>query len=196
MIVGITGTIGAGKGTVVDYLVATRGFTHFSARGFLERELRVRSLPPSRDNMKLVADDLRAQHESSYIIEQLFAEASAVGGNAVIESVRTLGEASFLRERGVPLLAVDADRALRYGRIAARGLSTDDVSFEKFCMQEGAELASDDPNRQNILGVMAAADYCIMNDSSLAVLHERVEAFLLQYDGASAAAASRPRRGK
>jgi dephospho-CoA kinase len=32
MIIGITGTDGAGKGAVVDYLVAQKGFTHYSGR--------------------------------------------------------------------------------------------------------------------------------------------------------------------
>jgi len=189
MLLGITGTIGAGKGTVVSYLTTTRGFIHFSARGFLERELNFRSLSLSRDNMKRVADDLRVHHTPSYIIEQLFADARAAGGSAVIESVRTLGEASFLNARGVSILAIDAPRQIRYERIAARGLSTDNVSFEKFCMQEDAELANEDPNQQNILGVMERAGCCIVNDGSLTTLHERIETFLSQYDGTSETAA-------
>jgi dephospho-CoA kinase len=34
-IIGITGTIGAGKGTVVEYLVGQKGFDHYSVRSFL-----------------------------------------------------------------------------------------------------------------------------------------------------------------
>ena len=34
-IIGITGTIGAGKGTIVDYLVKQKNFKHYSVRNFL-----------------------------------------------------------------------------------------------------------------------------------------------------------------
>ncbi len=80
MIIGITGTIGAGKGMVVEYLKATRGFAHFSARRFITREVEKRGLSPTRDAMKAVADDLRAHHAPSYIIEELYRQAVSHGG--------------------------------------------------------------------------------------------------------------------
>jgi len=42
LVIGITGTIGAGKGTVVDYLTGKKGFSHFSVRGYLIRHFSVR----------------------------------------------------------------------------------------------------------------------------------------------------------
>ncbi|MDR0438308.1 MAG: AAA family ATPase, partial [Bacteroidales bacterium] len=51
MIIGITGTIGAGKGTIVDYLVSQKGFLHFSVRDFLSEEIERRGLPVNRDTM-------------------------------------------------------------------------------------------------------------------------------------------------
>lgn len=38
-IIGITGTLGAGKGTVVDYLVKNKGFNHFSVGDYLIDEI-------------------------------------------------------------------------------------------------------------------------------------------------------------
>ncbi len=60
MIVGITGTIGAGKGTVVEYLVQKKGFVHFSARALILEEVKKRGLEVARENTTLVANDLRA----------------------------------------------------------------------------------------------------------------------------------------
>ncbi len=96
-------------------------------------------------------------------------------GNSVIESIRTLGEAHFLKSHGAIILAIDADKHRRYERVTARGLSTDHVSFEKFVRQEDAELSNDNLNQQNILGVMALADYRIENNSSLSYLHAQIE---------------------
>ena len=70
IIIGITGTIGAGKGTVVDYFT-TKGFRHYSARQFIVREIERRRLPVDRDTMVSVANDLRTAHSPSYIITSL-----------------------------------------------------------------------------------------------------------------------------
>ena len=42
--IGITGTLGAGKGTIVDYLVKNRGFVHYSVRAFITEEIKRRGL--------------------------------------------------------------------------------------------------------------------------------------------------------
>ena len=39
IIIGITGTLGAGKGTIVDYLVQEKGFKHYSVRNYLIKEI-------------------------------------------------------------------------------------------------------------------------------------------------------------
>ncbi|MEI7562921.1 MAG: AAA family ATPase [bacterium] len=58
-IIGLTGTLGSGKGTVVDYLTQKYHFEHLSATVFITEEIIRRNLPVDRDNMRIVADDLR-----------------------------------------------------------------------------------------------------------------------------------------
>jgi len=179
--IGITGTLGAGKGTIVDYLIEKRGFVHFSARAFLTEEIKRRGLPVDRDSMSLVGNDLRAHHSPSYIVEQLYAQAQATGKNCIIESVRTPGEVEALR--GKPnffLFAVDADPKVRYGRIVKRGSETDHVSFETFIANEQREMSSTDPNKQNLGVCIQQADFRFDNDGTLADLHAQVEQVLQQ----------------
>lgn len=175
ILLGITGTIGAGKGTVVDYLVKEKGFAHYSARNFIVEEIVRRHLPVNRDSMTDVSNDLRATHGPAYIIEQLYRHAQDGGKNAIIESVREVAGAEFIKERGGFILAVDADRPVRYERITSRGSETDRVTFEEFVQQEEREMASGDPNKQNLLAVIEMADFYILNNGTLAQLHERVD---------------------
>ena len=77
--IGITGTLGAGKGTIVEYLQREKGFSHYSVRAFLTEEIKRRGLEVNRDTMTLVGNDLRAQHTPSWIVEQLYEQASASG---------------------------------------------------------------------------------------------------------------------
>ncbi len=180
MIVGITGTIGAGKGSVVDYLIQKRGFKHISARSIWTAELKKRNLPIDRDHMTVLANQLRAEHGPAYFVEQALQSCDGQL-SCVIESIRTVAEAELLKKQGGVLLAVDAERAVRYERIHARGSSLDQVSFADFVRQEETEMQNADPNKQNILAVMNLADHTISNVNTLESLHEQVDNFLKKY---------------
>jgi dephospho-CoA kinase len=180
-IIGITGTLGAGKGTVAEYLVEQKGFTHFSVRAFLEEEIVKRGLEVSRDSMVIVANDLRKNFGPAYIIEQLVAQAVEQGNDSVIESVRGTGEAEALKKMGALLLSVDADQRVRYERILSRKSNTDEITFEKFVADEEREMNSDDPTKQSIASVMRMADIHITNNETKEELWEVLESTLKNY---------------
>lgn len=175
MIIGITGTNGAGKGTAVEYLVKDKGFAHFSARSFITEEILKRGLEVNRDNTNLVANDLRKIHHPAYVAEQLLERASTKGGDAVIESIRNMGEAEFLKSKGALIWAVDADRKVRYERSILRGTELDQISFEKFCEQEDREMGQKEKFDMNIKGVIAMADTVFTNNGTQEELFAQIE---------------------
>ena len=177
--IGITGTLGAGKGTIVDYLVKEKGFVHFSVRDFITKEIERRGMPVNRDSMTIVGNDLRKQHSPSYITDELYKQAQETGKNCSIESVRTPLEVSELRKHSnFYLFAIDADAKVRYERIVVRGSSTDNVSFETFIANEQREMTSDDPNKQNLKACIEQADYLFSNDGNFDDLHQKIEEVL------------------
>ncbi len=179
LIIGITGTLGAGKGTIVDYLVQEKGFVHFSVRGYITEEIIRQELPVNRDSMVTVANKLRADHSPSYIIDRLYDQALLTGKNCIIESIRTPGEVQSLREKGnFVLFAVDADPVLRYDRIVMRNSETDRISYKIFIENEEREMQSADPNKQNIGKCITQADHIFFNNSDVPELYLRVEEVL------------------
>lgn len=174
MIIGITGTLGAGK-TEVAKLLSEKGFNHFSVREFLYEELDKRDLDHTRDNLVNVANKLRERNSPSYIIEQIFESAQEKGGNSLIESVRTIGEIEVLRKKGkFVLIAVDADPRIRYERIFIRGEKSDKISFEEFMADEQREMTSNNPYKQNLRACINEADVKIINNGSIEELKKDV----------------------
>ncbi len=181
MVIGITGTLGAGKGAVVGFLIKKYGFKHFSAREFLGKEVEKMGLERNRDNLTQTANDLRAKYGSAYVIEELYKEAARVSGNAVIESVRTIGEVEFLKsKKDFCLIAIDADPKLRYERVISRKSETDKVSFEKFLEDENREMRSDDPNKQNLSACIALADFKVQNNGTFEELEKKIDEVILR----------------
>ncbi len=178
MIIGLTGSFGAGKGWVADYLVTQKGFAHFSARTFIIAEITKRGLVIDRDSMILVANDLRKKNSPTYIFEQLVGMAKEHGGDCVVESIRAVAEARYLKANGGVVLGIDAEPELRYERILRRGSETDKVSFEKWREQEMAESNPDDPTKQDIFGSLKESNVVIINDGDTEELARKIDEFV------------------
>jgi len=178
-IIGITGTLGAGKGSVVDYLCQHHGFLHFSVRDYISKIIESEGGNVNRDSLTKTANDLRRQNHPAYIIEQLMQQAMRSGKNAVIESIRTPGEIELLRaKQDFLLLAVDANIKLRYQRIYQRKSATDKIDFQTFIENEQREMHSDNPNKQNLSECIKQADYTVINNGTLEKLHEQIKVLL------------------
>lgn len=183
MIVGITGSFGAGKGAVADYLVKNKGFHHLSARALITEEVKRRGLEVDRDTLTEVANDMRAEGGPTYIYKQLINTAKDLDGDVVIESIRAVAEVKHTKENGGIVMGVDAEPLLRYERAVSRGSETDHVSYEKWRQQELAEMNTDDPTKQNVFGALELSDYMIENNGTLEELHQKVDDFLQKYQG-------------
>jgi len=179
VVIGITGTLGAGKGTVAEYLVK-KGFLHLQVRDFLVEIIRTEGHEVNRDAMFEMGNRLRAENGPAYITDQLYEKAVKSGQNCVIESLRNPAEVEGLkRHTNFLLFAVDADQKTRYERIVSRAGEKDKVSFEKFAEQEAKEMTSTDKFAQNLSACIQMADYKFMNNGTREELEKQVDKIIL-----------------
>ena len=166
---------------VVDYLVAEKGFVHYSARDRFTEVLTERGEEATRNNLRLMGNELRTKHGDDYIVahylERYRTEQPA---HAIIESLRATAEVDTLKANGGILIAVDADQHLRYERVMARKSSSDQISFAEFQEHEALEMDDPDPHGMQKARVIEMADHRIENNGTIPELHERIEALLTE----------------
>lgn len=179
IVIGITGTLGAGKGTVTEYLIG-KGFAHYSSREFIINEVIKEGLEVNRDTVTRIGNSIRERFGPGFIVEAQYHKALLnQQDKIIIESIRTRGEVGTLRN--IPnsfLIAVDAYPEVRYTRIKERNSALDNISFEKFVEDEKREWQSDDPGKQSLGDVIPEADYVITNNEGIEELNKQTEKIL------------------
>lgn len=175
MIVGIAGTIGSGKGTVVEYL-KSKGFVHYSSSAILKEMLRDRGLPETRTYMSPLADELVAKYEGGVLHFSHERALQNEDRNYVLEAIHRPSEAEYVRSLGGVILGVDADLRTRYDRTVARKEGEkDQVTFEQFVEHSKREDEGATGTGPNIRAVLATADGMIENNGTIDDLHSRVD---------------------
>ena len=180
ILLGVTGTNGAGKGVFVTYLKDQYGASHYSVRNYLVQSLKEQGLPTDRPAMRSLANSIRNNQHGAYIIEALCRQAQQDPGIVIIESIRNPMEIDFLKRWNAKskLVAIDAPQELRYQRAIERSSSTDAIDFETFKAQEASEWVNDDPKAQQVGLCMQRADFTLMNAGGLRDFQQAIDAWL------------------
>lgn len=183
MIIGITGSIGGGKGTVVDYLKEKKEFAHYSSSDLLAEILEERKETIDRDGLNRVANELRAANPVGGVPAETYKRYLQDGSpaNVIFEALHNEAEVKFIQSIGGVVVGVTADPDIRYERISTRGSVKDDVTKEEFIAQQKREEEGvGDPNKSNIFSAIKAADFVIQNNGTLEELHDQIDVILTQ----------------
>jgi dCMP deaminase len=180
MVIGLTGTNGAGKTAVCDYL-KTRGFTYHSLSDEIREELGRRNQPANRENLIEMGNALRREAGPAVLAERVKARLSPER-NYVVDSVRNPSEVEALRRLpDFHLLHVDAPVEVRYERARQRQDPRTPASLEQFRAEEERELHTEDPTTQQLLACYRLAEERLVNEGALDDLHRKIDAVVLRW---------------
>jgi dCMP deaminase len=178
MKIGVTGTLGAGKDTLADYLVS-KGFEHISLSDLLREELKKIGQEITRENLVKAGNEMR-EREGDGVLAKRAIELMDEKKDYVVTSIRNPLEVKTLAGSGkFVLLSVDAAAELRFERIVARGRKEKDAkTFEEFKEAEAREMKSENKSGQQIRACMNMAKFTIVNDAGREAYFKKIDGLM------------------
>jgi len=173
MIIGLTGTMSAGKGEVVKYL-KNKGFEHYVYSDILKEIAKQRNIEPTRKNLQELGTKIKKESKNPGILSKEILKKIKTN-KAAVDGIRNADEIMELKKRrNVYIISVTAQQKLRYQRLKKRKRAGDPKTFEEFKKADNLENRGKTKG-QNINKCLKMADFTINNNSSLEQLKENIE---------------------
>jgi cytidylate kinase len=182
-LIGISGTNGAGKDTIGEFLATKHGWLFVSVTEILREELGRRSQPLERKNLAGLSAEWRRQFGQGILIDkavEIFQSKKDGYKGLAIASLRNPGEADQVHKLGGRVIWMDADPQERYSRIYSRQRSAEDKkTFDQFLQEEKDEMEHrGDHHTLSLSDVKAKADIFIANGGNRQELIKKLETAL------------------
>lgn len=164
-LIGLAGTLSAGKDTIAQMLAAEHGYRHVSLGDMIRQVARQLHGSVERPVLFVTAQELRRQQGAGALV----LEALKQGRPLAVSGMRSLGEAKEIKAAGGVLMFIDAPIEVRYERMRSRERDAEtELSLEGFRQNEQKEWYGGDNEADfNLRGIKAMSDIIIDSDQPL-----------------------------
>ena len=178
-IIAVVGMSGSGKSVVVDYLTE-KGFPKVYFGGMIYKEMKRRGIEITADgeSEKRFREMIRETEGKDWVVKQVIEEAknliNAGQKRSVLDGLYSWTEYKILKKEfpgQLTVLAVVVPKALRHFRVGKR-------PERPFNTKEIQERDRSEVENLEKGGPIAMADYYVLNDESVAKLHDDVDVIL------------------
>lgn len=177
MIVGLTGSLAAGKGVVADFL-KEKGFVYLSLSNELRDLLKDNKIQITRENLQFFGNKYREEMGVGYLAEIVYNKVlNQQYKNVIIDGIRNPGEINILRKlKNFFLVCVDAVPEIRFKRLVERERESDPKTWEDFLIVDNRDKGiGEKETGQGVGRCMAQADYTIVNNNSIDETKKQIE---------------------
>jgi len=179
MIIGLTGSMGCGKGEVVKIL-EKMGFEYITLSMMVREEARRRGVEEEREKLMEVGNSMRASEGTGVLAKRSLEKIQASGHDKwVVDGIRNPAEIDELKKgEDVHTVGVHADREVLVERITSRGRESDATEREAIVHKLEREWGVGEPeNGQQVGKCMEKADIVIDNMGTLEELQQKFTDF-------------------
>ncbi len=167
MIIGLTGSLAAGKGVVSDFL-KKQGFAYLSLSDELREYLKENKIELTRENLQNEGNKLRQEKGAGVLAEMVKEKIiNQQYRKAIVDGIRNPAEVEILKKmKNFFLVAVDAPKESRFKRMQERNRESDPITWEYFLKVDKRDQGEENPLGQQVRKCMNKADFMLINDGS------------------------------
>ena len=172
LVIGLAGRIGAGKGTVAEYLKKRYGAQQFVYSDILGDILKRLHTPVTRENLQMLGKGLRDTLGKDVLVEAMKGDLEQGKGEMrLVDGIRYVNEVEMIRTfPNSALIFIDAPLEARYERAKKRAEKGEArLSLDEFKELEKAATEAE------IEKVREMADFVVDNSGSVESLHKRID---------------------
>jgi len=182
MIIGLSGTLCAGKDTVAKHLIDKEGFFHISLSGILREIARREGIAETMAELTELGNSLESKFGKGYLAK-LALEKVPAGRDAVVSSIRQPSEIEFLRREGaLKMIFVDANPKIRFERLRVRAREGDSQTSEDFIDLEKKQI-SGGHGGINLSECKEMSDYVIENNGTREEFSKKIQSVVRKIIG-------------
>lgn len=169
-VIGLTGTIGAGKDIVKEFLLARFNCYYVSLSSIIRTETEKKNPSFNRRTLQDLGNELRKRYGNEILaklaVEYLQSDKELI----VVDGIRNPGEIEFLRKKygeKFALIGVDAPPKLRFERLAKRGSERDPKTWEEFLEMDERDQGIGEPEYgQQTKKCLEQSDFLVFNEGT------------------------------
>lgn len=174
MIIGLSGTLSAGKDTVAEYLVNQKGYDHISLSEILRDIARERGIEINMVNLTKLGNSLIETHGEGYLVERA-KQKVGFDHDLIVSSIRQPAEVDMIKSQpNSYVVFVDADAKIRFERLKARGRAGDSETLEEFIELEQKQ-SDGKSGAMNLNECKRKSDFVLENNGTKEEFLERIE---------------------
>jgi len=181
-VIGLTGTIAAGKDLVKQILMQNLNCYQVTLSGAIFGQLEKNKGTFTRKTMQEMGNELRQKYGGHVLAKVSTEFMSRDRPYLIVDGIRNPAEAEWLKQNykgNFVLIGVDAPQNARFERSMKRGKPTDPKTFEEFAAQDNADQgANEPPHGQQVRKCLQMADFVIETDGDIAKVAEKVAEIL------------------
>ena len=184
MIIGLTGSIAAGKGVVSEYF-KDKGFVYLSLSDELREVAKERKIDFTRENLQNLGNLLREERGGGVLAKLVMEKIKNQRyEKAIVDGIRNPAELDELKKlKKFFLVSVDAPAEIRFERMVDRSRESDPISWSDFIEVDSRDKGiGESITGQGVAMCMDKAEFVLINDGSLEKIKGKIEELYEEID--------------
>lgn len=176
MIIGLTGSLAAGKDIVSEFL-KEKGFVYLSLSDELREIAKERKIELTRKNLQDLGNWLRENFGAGVLGEKVSNKIqNQEYKKVIVDGIKNPAEIKVLRQlKDFFLVSVDAPQEIRFQRLISRNRESDPNTWEEFIVVDNRDKGIGEfETGQAVEKCMRQADFSLINSGSLEEIKEKV----------------------